>query len=156
MHRVDRAFADCSATTWSAAPRVNCHHNYTEQETPLRQGGVAVPQGRDRRAGAGDRGLIPGSMGTASYVVEGLGNPLALNSARTAPAGSSRRSAARRTSPGEQLDDAHGRASRGASTDAFLDEIPAPTRTSTVMADAPDLVRPVHTLRQLVNVKGSK
>jgi tRNA-splicing ligase RtcB (3'-phosphate/5'-hydroxy nucleic acid ligase) len=65
-------------------------------------------------------------MGTRSYVVEGKGNALALNS-----------------SP-------HGRR-----TDAFLDEIPGAYKdVDVVMADAADLVEVNHTLRQIVNVKG--
>lgn len=61
------------------AERINCHHNYTEQEKHFgkhvwvsRKGAINAERGRP--------GLIPGSMGTASYVVSGLGNPVSLNS----------------------------------------------------------------------------
>lgn len=59
---------------------VRCHHNYVAEET---YGGVDVVVTRKGaiRAGAGDLGLIPGSMGTGSYVVRGLGNELSYNSA---------------------------------------------------------------------------
>ena len=93
-------------------------------------------------------------MGTASYVVEGLGNPLALNSA---PHGAGRlfsRSKARQTFSRDELREAMvGIEYRD--TDAFLDEIPAAYKDiDVVMQDAADLVEVRHTLRQLVNVKG--
>jgi tRNA-splicing ligase RtcB len=105
-------------------------------------------------AEAGRPGLIPGSMGTASYVVSGLGNRLALNSA---PHGAGReysRRRARRTFTREQL-----RAAMAGieyrDTDAFIDEIPAAYKDiDRVMADAADLVEVRHTLRQIANVKG--
>ena len=75
---------------------INCHHNYTEQETHF---GKTVWLSRKGaiNAEAGRPGLIPGSMGTASYVVSGLGNPLALNSAPHGAGRAFSRSAARRT-----------------------------------------------------------
>lgn len=102
----------------------------------------------------GEPGLIPGSMGTASYVVEGLGNPVALESS---PHGAGReysRSAARKTFTHDDLPTAMvGIEYRD--TEAFIDEIPAAYKPiDQVMADASDLVRIRHTLRQLVNVKG--
>lgn len=133
--------------------RINCHHNFTESEMHFgkrvwvsRKGAIMADQGRP--------GLIPGSMGTASYVVEGKGNPVALNSS---PHGAGReysRSAARKTFTHEQLREAMvGIEYRD--TDAFLDEIPAAYKPiDRVMADAADLVSVRHTLRQLVNVKG--
>ena len=99
-------------------------------------------------------GLIPGSMGTASYVVEGLGNRMALESSPHGAGRAYSRSAARRSFTHDQL-----RAAMAGiefrDTDAFLDEIPQAYKPiEQVMADAADLVRIRHTLRQLVNVKG--
>ena len=74
---------------------LNCHHNYTEQETRFAKK-VWLSRKGAIDASAGKPGLIPGSMGTRSYVVEGKGNRLALNSS---PHGAGReysRSAARR------------------------------------------------------------
>ena len=93
-------------------------------------------------------------MGTASYVVEGLGNKLGLDSS---PHGAGRvysRSKARKTFTHEQLREAMvGIEFRD--TEAFLDEIPQAYKPiDQVMADAADLVTVRHTLRQLVNVKG--
>jgi tRNA-splicing ligase RtcB len=133
--------------------RINCHHNFTESEHHFgkqvwvsRKGAILADEGRP--------GLIPGSMGTASYVVEGLGNPLALHSA---PHGAGRRlsrNAARRAFSREQLREAMA-GIEYRDTEAFIDEIPQAYKPiDEVMADAADLVRVRHTLRQLVNVKG--
>ncbi len=93
-------------------------------------------------------------MGTASYVVAGLGNPVALNSSPHGAGREHSRSSARRTVTHEQLREAMiGIEYRD--TDKFIDEIPAAYKDiTTVMEDAKDLVRIVHTLRQIVNVKG--
>ena len=106
-------------------------------------------------AKAGQPGLISGSMGTASYVVESKGNPISLNSA---PHGAGReysRSAARKRFTHAKLQEAMiGIEFRD--TDAFGDEIPAAYKDiDQVMADAADLVTVRHTLRQIVNVKGN-
>jgi tRNA-splicing ligase RtcB len=105
-------------------------------------------------ASAGRAGLIPGSMGTRSYVVVGKGNRLALNSA---PHGAGRRwsrSAARKRFTRQQLDSAM-QGIEWRHTDAFLDEIPdAYKPINVIMEDAKDLVEVRHTLRQIVNVKG--
>ena len=131
----------------------NCHHNYTEQEQHFgrtvwlsRKGAINAEPGR--------AGLIPGSMGTASYVVSGLGNPMALSSA---PHGAGReysRNKARKTFTRQQLREAMvGIEYRD--TDAFIDEIPQAYKDiDRVMEDAKDLVEVRHTLRQIVNVKG--
>jgi tRNA-splicing ligase RtcB (3'-phosphate/5'-hydroxy nucleic acid ligase) len=153
MHRV----RDCVASWIGAGPQaleaVNCHHNYTEQETHF---GKRVWLSRKGAidASAGMPGLIPGSMGTRSYVVEGKGNRLALNSS---PHGAGReysRSAARKKFTRSELDAAMA-GIEWRRTDAFLDEIPAAYKdVDVVMADAADLVEVSHTLRQIVNVKG--
>ena len=103
----------------------------------------------------GQPGLIPGSMGTASYVVNGLGNPLSLNSAPHGAGRASRgpRARATFTHAAAAGRDARHRVPRLRC--AFLDEIPAAYKDiDQVMADAADLVAIRHTLRQLVNVKG--
>ncbi|MCU1377017.1 MAG: RNA-splicing ligase RtcB [Actinomycetia bacterium] len=133
--------------------RVNCHHNYTEQETHF---GKEVWLSRKGAidASLGVLGLVPGSMGTRSYVVEGKGDRLSLNSS---PHGAGReysRSAARKRFTREQLDDAM-TGIEWRHTSAFVDEIPGAYKDiDVVMADASDLVRIKHTLRQIINVKG--
>jgi tRNA-splicing ligase RtcB len=133
--------------------RINCHHNFTRQEMHYGKS-VWVSRKGAIKAERGDPGLIPGSMGTASYVVEGLGNPVALNSS---PHGAGReysRTAARKTFTLAELKTAmHGIEFRA--TEAFIDEIPAAYKPiDQVMHDAADLVKVRHKLRQLINVKG--
>ncbi|TAJ47865.1 MAG: RtcB family protein [Herbiconiux sp.] len=153
---MDRVVAEVEA--WVGRPvveaeRVNCHHNYTEKEHHYGKD-VWLSRKGAIDASAGLPGLIPGSMGTASYVVTGKGNRLSLNSS---PHGAGReysRSAARRTFTRQQLDEAMAGIEWRA-TDAFLDEIPQAYKPiDQVMADAADLVEVRHTLRQIVNVKG--
>lgn len=153
MDRVLDCVAQWTGVAVEEQERINCHHNYTAQE---RHYGKQVWLSRKGAidASAGKPGLIPGSMGTASYIVEGLGYAPSLNSA---PHGAGReysRSAARRTFTRDELR----RAMRGIEyrdTDAFIDEIPAAYKDiDVVMEDARDLVRVRHTLRQIVNVKG--
>lgn len=133
--------------------RINCHHNFTESERHFGKQ-VWVSRKGAIMADAGRPGLIPGSMGTASYVVEGRGNALALNSS---PHGAGReysRSAARKTFTHEQLREAMA-GIEYRDTEAFIDEIPQAYKPiDRVMADAADLVTVRHTLRQIVNVKG--
>ncbi len=153
MDRVTR-----QVTEWMGAPvteleRINCHHNFTQKETHF---GKSVWLSRKGAISArtGQLGLIPGSMGTASYVVEGLGNRVALESS---PHGAGRihsRSAARKKFTRAELQEAMvGIEFRD--TDAFLDEIPGAYKPiDQVMEDAAELVSIRHTLRQIVNVKG--
>jgi len=153
MDRVVAAVEAWGPGKFEEVERINCHHNYTERE---RHGGKDVWMSRKGAidASKGVMGLIPGSMGTRSYVVEGLGNALALN---TAPHGAGReysRSAARKTFTHEQLREAM-QGIEYRDTDAFIDEIPQAYKDiDVVMEDASDLVEIRHTLRQIVNVKG--
>ena len=154
MDRVARQVSEFFGEPVIESERINTHHNFTEHEKHF---------GRDvwlSRKGAisaklGEPGLIPGSMGTASYVVVGKGNAVALESS---PHGAGRRfsrSAARKAFTHEQLREAMvGIEFRD--TDAFLDEIPRAYKDiDQVMTDAVDLVEVRHTLHQLLNVKGN-
>jgi tRNA-splicing ligase RtcB len=153
MDRVVRQVAEHLGEAVGERERINCHHNFTQQE---RHFGEDVWLSRKGAISArmGEAGLIPGSMGTPSYVVEGLGNRMALESS---PHGAGRlysRSAARRTFTIDQLREAM-TGIEFRDTEAFLDEIPAAYKPiDRVMADAADLVSVRHTLHQLVNVKG--
>jgi tRNA-splicing ligase RtcB (3'-phosphate/5'-hydroxy nucleic acid ligase) len=150
--------ADCLARHMRAdeTPRLestNCHHNFTQQERHFgvdlwvsRKGAIEARKGQD--------GLIPGSMGTASYVVSGLGNELSLNSSPHGAGRAYSRSKARKTFTRAQLEESMA-GIEWRHSDAFLDEIPAAYKpVDVVMEDAKDLVEIRHTLRQLVNVKG--
>ena len=153
MDRVVRQFAEWVDGPVERTEEINCHHNYTEPETHFgRQ--VWLSRKGAINAEAGRPGLIPGSMGTASYVVAGLGNAVALNSAPHGAGRSFSRSAARRQFTQDDLRAAMvGIEYRD--TDAFIDEIPSAYKDiDRVMADAADLVEVRHTLQQIVNVKG--
>jgi tRNA-splicing ligase RtcB (3'-phosphate/5'-hydroxy nucleic acid ligase) len=82
MHRVANQLGRFVGVEIDELERINCHHNFTESETHFgkrvwvsRKGAIMADEGRP--------GLIPGSMGTASYVVEGRGNPVALHATPT-------------------------------------------------------------------------
>jgi len=139
--------------TLAVDERVNCHHNYTMRENHFGKD-VWLSRKGAINAAEGVPGIVPGSMGTRSYIVEGKGNRLSLNSS---PHGAGReysRSAARKTFTHEQLEAAMvGIEYRH--TDAFIDEIPAAYKDiDVVMEDAKDLVTIKHTLRQIINCKG--
>lgn len=133
--------------------KVNCHHNFTRQEIHFGRE-LWVSRKGAIRAGEGQAGLIPGSMGTASYVVTGLGNVASLCSA---PHGAGRTLSRGKAKRAFDLEDLR-RAMTGIEfrdSTAFLDEHPGAYKDiDVVMADAADLVRIDHTLHQIVNVKG--
>ena len=64
---------------------ISCHHNYVAEEHHFGEELLVTRKGAIR-AGAGELGIIPGSMGTKSYIVRGKGNPLRSSRRRTAPA----------------------------------------------------------------------
>jgi tRNA-splicing ligase RtcB len=153
MDRVVQCLSEWMGEPVAIEESVACHHNYTEQESHFgkdvwlsRKGAIDATEGKP--------GLIPGSMGTASYVVAGKGNRLALNSSPHGAGRNYSRSAARKTFTRDQLDAAM-EGVEWRHSDAFLDEIPQAYKDiDVVMADAADLVEIRHTLRQIVNVKG--
>ncbi|QXQ09426.1 RtcB family protein [Paeniglutamicibacter sp. Y32M11] len=153
MDRVIRQFTEWVGAEVQEIERINCHHNFTERETHFGKS-VWLSRKGAIRAREGDPGLIPGSMGTASYVVVGKGNPVALCSS---PHGAGReysRTAARKAFTIDQLRVAM-TGIEYRDTDAFLDEIPGAYKPiDQVMEDAADLVHVRHKLRQIINVKG--
>jgi tRNA-splicing ligase RtcB len=135
------------------AMAVNCHHNYVTRE---RHGGreVYVTRKGAVRAGAGDLGIIPGSMGARSYIVRGRGNPESYEScSHGAGRAMSRNEAKRRFSLAD-----HAAATAGVECrkDAdVIDETPGAYKPiAAVMEAQRDLVEILHTLRQVVCVKG--
>lgn len=153
MDRLIHEFEDWIGDFVEPTERINCHHNYTEQEKHFGKN-VWLSRKGAIDASEGVMGLVPGSMGTRSYVVEGLGNRLALNSS---PHGAGReysRSQAKRTFTMEELEQ-NMEGIEWSHSSAFLDEIPAAYKDiDVVMEDAKDLVKIRHTLRQIINVKG--
>ena len=153
MDRVIRQVSEHLGAPVIEHERINCHHNFTERERHFGKD-VWISRKGAISAKTGQPGLIPGSMGTASYVVEGRGNKVALESSPHGAGRSHSRSAARKRFTHEQLREAM-TGIEFRDTDAFLDEIPQAYKPiDQVMADAADLVTVRHTLRQLVNVKG--
>lgn len=132
---------------------VNCHHNYVQREHHYGHD-VWVTRKGAVRAGRGELGIIPGSMGARSYIVRGKGNPESFEScSHGAGRSMSRGEAKRRFS----IDD-HVRATQGVECrkDAeVIDETPMAYKPiDDVMRAQSELVEIVHTLRQVVCVKG--
>lgn len=132
---------------------VNCHHNYVEKENHF-GANVWVTRKGAVRARESDLGIIPGSMGTGSFIVRGKGNADSFCSCSHGAGRAMSRGQAKRTI----TEDQHRAAMQGieARLDAgVLDESPAAYKDiSAVMAAQGDLVDVVHRLRQIVNVKG--
>ena len=132
---------------------VDCHHNYVARESHFGEN-VYVTRKGAIRAGAGELGVIPGSMGARSFIVRGKGNPESLCScAHGAGRLMSRTEARKRFSAADVERQTQGVECR---KDAgVVDEIPGAYKPiDEVMAHQSDLVDVVHTLRQVVCVKG--
>ncbi len=137
----------------AAVQAVNCHHNYVAREHHY-GADVLVTRKGAVRARVGDLGIIPGSMGASSFIVRGKGNPESFNSCSHGAGRAMSRTAAKRRFT---LAD-HAEATKGVECrkDAdVLDETPGAYKPiAAVMAAQQDLVEVVHTLRQVVCVKG--
>lgn len=136
-----------------AEDAVNCHHNYVEMEHHFGEN-VWVTRKGAVRAREGDLGIIPGSMGARSYIVRGKGNPESFHScSHGAGRVMSRGEAKRQISLAD-----HEAATVGVECrkDAgVLDESPAAYKDiDAVMAAQVDLIEVVHTLKQVLCVKG--
>ncbi|WP_020385137.1 RtcB family protein [Kribbella catacumbae] len=132
---------------------ISCHHNYVAEET-IDGLDLLVTRKGAIRAGAGDLGLIPGSMGTGSYVVRGLGSEQSFYSAsHGAGRRMSRNEAKRRYTVDDLIAQTAGVESR---KDAgVLDELPAAYKDiESVIAAQSDLVEVVAHLKQVICVKG--
>ena len=132
---------------------VNCHHNYISKENHFGEN-VFVTRKGAVRAREGDLGIIPGSMGTGSFIVRGLGNHESFCSCSHGAGRRMSRNAARMAIT---LDD-HIKATEGIECRKdidVIDESPAAYKDiGAVMAAQDDLVKIVHRLRQVLNVKG--
>jgi tRNA-splicing ligase RtcB len=132
---------------------INCHHNYVAKEKHYGEE-VYVTRKGAVRAGKGELGIIPGSMGTRSYIVRGLGNPESFESCSHGAGRSMSRGEAKRRFTIQD----HARMTAGIECrkDAdVIDETPAAYKPiDAVMAAQRDLVEVVHELRQVVVVKG--
>lgn len=132
---------------------VNCHHNYVQKETHFGRD-VYVTRKGAVSARKGQLGIIPGSMGARSYIVRGKGNPESFEScSHGAGRTMSRHEAKRRFTVEDQRAATAGVECR--KDKAVIDEIPMAYKDiDAVMAAQEDLVEVVHTLKQVVCVKG--
>ncbi len=132
---------------------IDCHHNYVTRELHYGQELLVTRKGAVR-AGKGELGIIPGSMGARSFIVRGLGNAESFEScSHGAGRLMSRRKAKRKFTVAD-----HARATEGIECrkdEAVLDETPGAYKPiDKVMAAQRDLVEIVHELRQVICVKG--
>src|SRR5438128_11195697 len=135
------------------AEPVLCHHNYVAEETHFGEEVLVTRKGAIR-AGKGDLGVIPGSMGTRSYVVRGLGNPQSFESASHGAGRKMSRGEARRRFSVKELE-AQTAGVECRKDGGVLDEIPAADKSiEQVMEHEKDLVEVVAELRQVLCVKG--
>ncbi len=132
---------------------INCHHNYVAREKHFGENVLITRKGAVRAA-VGDMGIIPGSMGTRSYIVRGKGNPESFNScSHGAGRAMSRGEAKRRFSVEDHIRMTEGVECR--KDRDVIDETPAAYKSiDDVMAAQADLMEIVHTLKQVVCVKG--
>lgn len=132
---------------------INTHHNYASIENHFGKNVLVTRKGAIR-AREGDTGIIPGSMGARSYIVEGLGNPLSFHScSHGAGRAMSRNEAKKRFTVAD-----HAKATEGVECDKTsdtIDETPAAYKDIDAVIEAEkDLVRPVVVLKQLICCKG--
>ena len=136
--------------------RINCHHNFTQREI---HNGVEtwITRKGAIKAGVDDLGVIPGSMGTRSYIVRGKGNEASWTScAHGAGRRHSRRKAKKLYTTADLEAQMKGKVWLAKRADKLVDEIPAAYKDiDQVMDDQADLVEVLHTLRQLLNYKGT-
>jgi tRNA-splicing ligase RtcB len=132
--------------------RINCHHSFTRRENHfnedvwvMRKGAIQMKEGQN--------GVIPGPMGTRSYVVSGLENKMAYHSA---PHGAGRRFSRGEARRRFTMDDFR-KAMIGIEcrhSAKLIGELPMATRIDEVMENSKKLVKVERTLRQVLNVKG--
>lgn len=153
LQATHEALKSVFSTTVTLEETINTHHNYAQLETHFGRSVLLTRKGAIS-AGDGEPGIIPGSMGTRSYIVRGRGNPLSFHScSHGAGRAMSRTEAKRRFT----VDD-HIRATTGVECrkDAdVIDETPMAYKDIDAVIEAEkDLVEVVHTMKQLICCKG--
>lgn len=158
---MDRAMAELSMTMYRepgheqamTRQRINCHHNFTQLETHFGRSMWITRKGAIQMK-PGQLGVIPGSMGTRSYIVSGLGNPMSYESA---PHGAGRRMSRNKARERFTMQDLKA-AMQGVEArlrPSLIDEIPGAYKDiDEVMENSRELVKIEHSLKQIVNVKG--
>jgi tRNA-splicing ligase RtcB len=154
MTNVIRALRGVIAKPFDAElEAVNCHHNYVQRENHFGENVLVTRKGAVRAA-KGVMGIIPGSMGAKSFIVRGLGNAESFDScSHGAGRVMSRTQAKREVTLAEHIADTAGVECR--KDEGVIDESPRAYKPiEAVMAAQADLVEIVHTLKQVVCVKG--
>ncbi|MEV6332137.1 RtcB family protein [Streptomyces sp. NPDC051909] len=132
---------------------ISCHHNYVAEERYEGMDLLVTRKGAIR-AGSGEFGIIPGSMGTGSYIVKGLGNEASFNSASHGAGRRMSRSAAKRRFTTRDLEE-QTRGVECRKDSGVVDEIPGAYKPiEQVMEQQHDLVEVVAKLKQVICVKG--
>ncbi|WP_351234509.1 RtcB family protein [Streptomyces sp. NPDC002133] len=132
---------------------ISCHHNYVSEERYEGMDLLVTRKGAIS-AGSGEWGIIPGSMGTGSYIVRGLGNPKSFNSASHGAGRRMSRNAAKRKFSTKDLED-QTRGVECRKDSGVVDEIPGAYKPiEKVMEQQRDLVEVVAKLKQVICVKG--
>jgi RNA-splicing ligase RtcB len=142
--------------TGAEKSRINCHHNFTARE--IHQGRpMWITRKGAIKADVNDLGIIPGSMGTRSYIVRGKGNEDSYHSCSHGAGRRMSRGQARRSFTGADLTAQMGdRVWQTDNADQLVDEIPSSYKDiDQVMADQTDLVEVLHSLTQILNYKGT-
>jgi len=157
MHSVMKSMAKIFFGDWkqpiARLAEVNCHHNYAEREHHFGSNVIITRKGAVR-ARVGDMGIIPGSMGTRSYIIRGLGNPESFCSCSH---GAGRRMSRGKAKANFSVDDLVKQTAgvECRKDSGVLDEIPGAYKDiDEVMANQSDLVEVVATLKQILCVKG--
>ncbi|MFJ2091955.1 RtcB family protein [Streptomyces sp. NPDC087901] len=134
-------------------PVISCHHNYVAEERYEGMDLLVTRKGAIR-AGSGDFGIIPGSMGTGSYIVKGLGNEKSFNSASHGAGRKMSRNAAKRRFSTKDLEE-QTRGVECRKDSGVVDEIPGAYKPIEKVIDQQrDLVEVVAKLKQVICVKG--
>lgn len=132
---------------------INCHHNYIAKENHY-GANVLITRKGAIRAREGDMGIIPGSMGAKSYIVRGKGNKESFCSCSHGAGRVLGRKQAKSIFTADDLAE-QTKGIECPKDESRIDEIPAAYKPiETVMKNQSDLVDIVHTLKQIVNVKG--
>lgn len=158
MEMMNRVLGALSFIHGTAGPikrliEVNCHHNYVERENHYGKN-VFVTRKGAVRARAGDFGIIPGSMGTRSYIVRGLGNEESFQSCSH---GAGRRMSRAKARAKFSLSDVEIQTAgvECKKDDSIIDELPQAYKDiDAVMANQSDLVEIIATLKQIMCIKG--
>lgn len=155
MNQALRAIKDFLGFTFQMKRVINCHHNYTEQEQ-FGDKSLWITRKGAIKADVGDLGVIPGSMGTQSFIVKGKGNPLSWNSCSHGAGRKMSRNKAKSMFNEEDLrNQMAGKTWLKRDAGRLIDEIPSSYKDiNEVMADQSDLVEIVAVLSQVLNFKG--